>query len=170
MKIKIETEHGFLPKKYSKYADEQHKYKSMPIVSFPIILEEVPKGTKSFALTVIDFDAVSVCGFAWIHWLACDIPATITVIPENVSANNTLGIVQGKNSFSSIFVGEKDQQIICRYAGPTPPDRDHKYTVDVYALDCDTLRLSEGFYLNELYTKMENHILAKTSKAVLAKC
>ena len=170
MRIKIETEHGYLPKKYSKYADERYKFKDNPIVSFPITLEEVTNGTKSFALTVIDFDAIPVCGFPWIHWLVCDIPGTTTDIPENVSANNTLNIVQGKNSFSSNFVGGNDPQIICRYVGPTPPDKDHKYTVDVYALDCDTLYLSDGFYLNELYDRMENHILAKASKAIIAKC
>lgn len=51
MKIKIETENGYLPKKYSKYAREEYKYKDNPIVSFPIILEDIPENTKSFALT-----------------------------------------------------------------------------------------------------------------------
>lgn len=168
MKIKIETENGYLQKKYSKYAEEQYRYKDNPIVSFPVTFEEVPEGTKSFALTLIDFDAVPVCGFPWIHWIACDIPSDISVLPENISAHNTLNIIQGKNSFASNFVGETDTQLTCRYVGPTPPDRDHKYTLEVYALDCSTVHLEEGFYLNELYQKIENHILAKAAEIVIA--
>lgn len=169
MKIKIKTENGYLPEKYSKYAEEQYKYKNNPIVSFPIIFEEIPDGTKSLALTLIDFDAVPVCGFPWIHWIACDIPSNITELPENISVQNTLNIIQGKNSFSSNFVGEIDKQITCRYVGPTPPDKDHKYTLDVYALDCNTIHLDNEFYLNELYNKIQNHVLAKTSEIVIAK-
>lgn len=170
MRVKVETEQGYLPEKYSKHAAERCKFKGWPIVSFPISLEEVPVGTKSFALTVIDFDAVPVCGFPWIHWVACDIPGTIRNIPENASVNNALNIVQGKNSFASKFVDENDPQIICHYVGPAPPDKDHKYTIDIYALDCETLHLSNGFYLNELYDKTEKHILAKATKTVMSKC
>ena len=97
MKIKVETENGYLPKKYSKYAEEEDKYKGYPKISFPITFEEIPSGTKSFALTLIDFDAVGVCGFPWIHWIACDISGEIGKLPENISADNTLNIVQGKN-------------------------------------------------------------------------
>lgn len=170
MKIKIETENGYLPKKYSKYAREEYKYKDNPIVSFPIILEDIPENTKSFALTVIDFDAVPICGFPWIHWIACDIPGNIIELPENVSVQNTLNIIQGKNSFSSGFVSETDPKLTCHYVGPTPPDKDHKYTVDVYAIDCETLQLNNGFYLNDLYDKMENHILCKASTIATAQC
>lgn len=170
MKIKVETENGYLPKKYSKHAEEKDKYKGNPKISFPITFEEVPSGTKSFALTLIDFDAVGVCGFPWIHWIACDISSEIGELPENISADNTLNIVQGKNSFASDFVGETDPQIIYGYVGPTPPDKDHKYTLDIYALDCTSLSLAAGFSLNELFDKMENHILAKNTLDLKGQC
>lgn len=170
MKIRIELENGYLPKKYSKYAEEEYKYKDNPIVSFPVIFEDIPANTKSFALTVIDFDAVPVCGFPWIHWIVCDIPGNITELPENISIHNTFDIMQGKNSFASDFLGETDPELVCHYVGPTPPDKDHKYTVDVYALDCDTLHLDNGFYLNDLYDKMEKHILCKASTIIIAQC
>lgn len=163
MKNKVEMENGYILKKYSKYAEEQEKYKGNPKVSFPITFEEVPSGTKSFAITLIDFDAVGVCGFPWIHWIACDIPGEVSELPENVSMDNTLNIVQGRNSFSSDFVGETDSKIIYGYVGPTPPDKDHKYILDVYALDCPTLQLENGFSLNELYDKMEHHVLEKNT-------
>ncbi|GHU45133.1 hypothetical protein FACS1894111_13280 [Clostridia bacterium] len=66
--------------------------------------------------------------------------------------------------------GESDPQIICRYIGPTPPKRDHKYTLALYALDCDTLNLREGFYLNELHDAMEGHILSEVSEKLLGQC
>lgn len=42
----------------------------------------------------------------------------------------------------------------------TPPDQAHTYELHVFALDC-LLDLEMGFYLNELYHKMEQHILAQ---------
>lgn len=170
MKVKIRNENGYLPEKYSKYAKDEYKLKGNPIVSFPIAFEEVPDGTKSFALSMIDYDAVPVCGFPWIHWIVCNIPGKITELPENASVNSHFPMVQGKNSFASGYVGEDDPRITCHYAGPTPPDRDHKYTIDVYALNCETMDLKDGFYLNELYDKMGNHILAKATEIIVARC
>ncbi len=169
MRNKVEMENGYLLQKYSKYAEERYKYKGNPKVSFPITFEDVPSGTKSFAITLIDYDAVGVCGFPWIHWGACDIPGDTKELPENISMNNILNIVQGRNSFSSDFVGETDPKIIYGYVGPTPPDKDHKYILDIYALDCSSLDLETGFSLNELYDKIENHILEKNSIVLKAK-
>lgn len=45
------------------------------------------------------------------------------------------------------------------YSGMTPPDKDHVYELHIFALDC-MLELENGFWLNELYQKMEGHILA----------
>lgn len=39
-----------------------------------------------------------------------------------------------------------------------PPDAPHTYELHVYALD-STLDLSNQFYLNDLYKKMDGHIL-----------
>ena len=44
--------------------------------------------------------------------------------------------------------------------GMTPPNQAHTYELHVFALDC-LLDLETGFYLNELYHKMERHILAQ---------
>ena len=40
----------------------------------------------------------------------------------------------------------------------TPPDKSHTYELHIFALD-EMLDLKNGFYLNELYEKMEGHIL-----------
>ena len=51
-------------------------------------------------------------------------------------------------------------RLTCRYNGPQPPDRDHTYTLRVYALD-NAPQLREGFWLNELLHAMEGHILGE---------
>ncbi|PRX29914.1 hypothetical protein BX659_108127 [Orenia metallireducens] len=168
MKLKVLREDNYLPDKYSKYAKEEYKYKENPSVSFPIKFIDKPEGTKTLALTLIDYDSIPVCGFAWIHWSACNIPGNIDYLPENISVGNSLNLVQGKNSFASPFVGEKDTNIIERYTGPTPPDKDHKYTLTVYALDC-SLKLTDGYFLNEFRDKIKNHILDSAEIELLSR-
>lgn len=51
----------------------------------------------------------------------------------------------------------------------TPPDQAHTYELHIFALDI-VLDLSAGFYLNELYHKMDGHILEEyTLKGVYNK-
>lgn len=52
--------------------------------------------------------------------------------------------------------------------GPYPPDKDHIYTLTVYALDCE-LPLANGFYMNELLHAMEGHVLAKEKLNLVGK-
>lgn len=150
MKIDVTLENGLLPDKYAKFSDIT--IDGVPSVSFPIRVEGVPADAKSLALTFVDFDSLPVCGFAWTHWTAANIPADISEIPENASQDEAFGMVQGKNHFSGA--------LSCRYGGPTPPDKTHNYTLTVFALDCK-LELDEGFSLNELESAMNGHILGK---------
>lgn len=53
-----------------------------------------------------------------------------------------------------------DEELSCFYGEMTPPDQAHTYDLHVFTLDC-LLDLKTGFYLNELYHKMEQHILAQ---------
>lgn len=168
MRIEVLKENDFLSDKYSKHAKEQYKYKGNPFVSFPIKIFNKPEGTKTLALTLIDHDAIPVCGFSWIHWTACNIPGDIDYLPENISADNLLNIVQGKNSFSSPFVEEKDPNITERYAGPAPPDKNHKYTLTVYALDSE-LKLENGYYLNDFHDKIKNCVLNFSEIEILSR-
>lgn len=167
MEIKVPNEKGFLPEKYSKYSNT--KIGGSPVISFPITVGSVPEGSKTLALTFVDFDSIPVCGFAWIHWTAANIPADVTEIPEDASRNGALGMVQGMNSCASPFVGEKDERVIKRYIGPTPPDKDHTYKLTVYALDC-ALDVEEGFFLNELLDKINGHIIEKAELNIGGRC
>ncbi|MDE7303217.1 MAG: YbhB/YbcL family Raf kinase inhibitor-like protein [Oscillospiraceae bacterium] len=168
MKISVPTKNGVLEDQYSKHAAAEYRHGRSPVRSFPVSFEDVPNGTESLALVFVDFDSIPVCGFAWIHWLAANIPADTATLPENASAENALNMVQGANSCISRFVGETDKNIVYRYVGPTPPDQDHKYTLTAYALDC-TLDLKEGYYLNEFLEKIKGHVLDKASVELIGR-
>lgn len=161
MKISVPLEGGMLPDKYGKHAPAEHQIEGHPAVSFPLSVEDVPDTAKSLALTFVDFDAIPVGGFCWIHWLACNFPPDIRTIPENASASGAVPCIQGSNSdWSPLAGGWTDPRIIHRYAGPYPPDKDHAYTLTVYALDIE-LELEEGYYLNEFRRAIQGHVLEK---------
>jgi Raf kinase inhibitor-like YbhB/YbcL family protein len=114
----------------------------------------VPKGTKSFAITIYDPDAPT--GSGWWHWVVFDIPKDTRRISSNASASNSLpkGSVQGRTDFGKNGFG-----------GACPPkgDRAHAYIVTLYALDIQKLGLDKdaspalvGFMLN-------SHAIEKSS-------
>ncbi len=163
MKIHVELENGLLADKFGKYAPEQDRLEGFPVRSFPIEISDVPQGAKTLAVEFIDFDAIPVGGFCWIHWTACNVPAGTTVIPEDASRTGAVPMVQGRNSnWSPMAHGSANPLVHSRYCGPQPPDATHSYTLNVYALDCE-LDLPEGFYLNEMRRAMKGHVLAKAT-------
>jgi len=169
MKIVTNFENGYMPDKYSKYTDETGKYKNQPMVSFPFSITEIPENVKYFAFSLIDHDAIPVCGFSWIHWLVANVPASMTEIPENYSRNDELVKIQGTNSFaSSLAGGETDKKIINRYIGPEPPDKDHDYTLTVYAVS-DKLNLEEGFTYNQLHKEIQRKLISQASIDIKAR-
>ena len=163
------SENGYLPDMYGKYAPRGACIGGNPVVSFPFTVEDPPSGVRSYALVMIDYDSTPVCGFPWIHWIMCDLPAAAKHLPENASALGSFGITQGRNSSASRFVGERDPRVFCRYCGPMPPDKDHEYTVTLYALDVPSLGLSEGFFLSDLRRAMKGHIIAEASVGVMSR-
>ncbi len=153
------TNDGLLPDRFGKYADEEDMLEGHPVRSFPIGLMDVPEEAKSLALTLLDWDAIPVGGFCWIHWIACNIPPSTRFIPENASQAGGVPCVQGCNSdFSPFAGGLTSPNVIHRYVGPQPPDKMHAYTLTVYALD-RVLDLREGYYLNEFRRAMRDHVL-----------
>jgi len=89
----------------------------------------VPKGTRSFAITMFDPDAP---GRGWWHWAVANIPARVTAVPENASASGALaklGAIEARNDFNTDG-----------YGGPCPPPgKPHRYVITVYALGTDKL-------------------------------
>ncbi|MFX1494121.1 MAG: YbhB/YbcL family Raf kinase inhibitor-like protein [Promethearchaeota archaeon] len=100
--------------------------------------EDIPSGTKSFAISCNDPDAPI---GDWIHWLICNIPSNITEIPQG-------GPVPGnelKNDFGKAC-----------YGGPAPPSGTHRYFFRVYALNIERL---EGINKNNFMSKVKEHTL-----------
>jgi Raf kinase inhibitor-like YbhB/YbcL family protein len=153
------TQSGLLPDKYGKFAPAADMLDGDPVRSFPITITKAPADTQTFALELIDDDAIPVAGFTWIHWSAANIPATLTEIPEDASRELADQFVQGRNSNASKFVGSTNLNVYQRYTGPVPPDKTHIYTLKVYAVDT-TLDLQNGFWLNALKHALEGHVLA----------
>ena len=136
----------------------QFNENNIPTYSLPFKIEKAPENTVSFAFILEDKDAYPVVGFTWIHWLGANLKKD--EVKENESQTAT-DFIQGANSWISIQGNQQSQEQASYYGGMTPPDKSHTYELHVFALD-EVLNLQKGFYLNELYQKMEGHILAES--------
>lgn len=89
-----------------------------------------PAATKSYALICDDYEARGGDGF--IHWVAYNIPASTTDLPENAGAAEPDLAGGGRHAYNDFLRR--------RYDGPCPPEGPpHKYRFTVYALDLPTI-------------------------------
>ena len=168
MQIKVPEENGYLPDIYGKYAPAEYRIDNGPTRSFPIDIKDAAAETETYAVTMIDHDAIPVGGFTWIHWVAANLPGNLTTIPENASQSGDVPMTFGNNSTAGGLVNNQNPQTSQHYSGPLPPDKDHHYTVTVYALDTK-LPLENGFWLNHLHDAMSGHVLAEATQVVLGR-
>lgn len=146
---------GIIDDKYGKHG-EHFNENGVPTYSLPFEVLGAPEGTKSFAVLLEDKDACPVSGgFSWIHWIAANI--TRSKVLENESQTAT-DFVQGVNSWISPQGGNQSKELSAYYGGMAPPNEPHIYELHVYALDC-LLELENGFMINEMFRKMDGHIL-----------
>ncbi|USS93070.1 YbhB/YbcL family Raf kinase inhibitor-like protein [Fructilactobacillus ixorae] len=165
MKINVPLQAGFLPDRYTKHADAANKVGTYPVVSFPIEFQEVPSEAASLAVTLLDPDSIPVCGFEYIHWVVANLDPQLTELPADASQSGAVAMTYGNNSLAGGLLHVTDQQLNRHYLGPTPPDQPHHYRLTVYALD-QKLALPDGFWLNQLESKLPGHVLA-TATAIL---
>lgn len=110
-----------------------------------------PAGTKSFALIVDDPDAPDPAApkMVWVHWVAYNIPADVSSVPEGTKAGGLpKGSLDGVNDFKK-----------AGYGGPCPPTGKHRYYFKVFALDtvlADLKRPNKA----KLLEAMKGHVLA----------
>jgi len=134
---------GMLDQKYSEYADG---------VSPALSWKAVPNA-KSYAIIMEDPDSKPVT--PTVHWLAWNIPGTITSVPEGVQEQPRLsdpdGVLQGRNTRGSMG-----------YYGPKPPvgEPAHHYHFQVYALDT-MLDVPFGSDRDTLLKAMQGHVIGK---------
>lgn len=146
---------GYFADKFGGYGEKSEF--GLSSYSIPFEIKDAPKNTKSFAAILYDLDAFEVNGgFPWIHWTLANLKKTEVL--ENVSHNNP-DFIQGVNSAHSKLSANLSIENSANYAGMMPPNRDHIYTLKVYALDTE-IDLKNGFNMNELVRKMQGHILA----------
>jgi Raf kinase inhibitor-like YbhB/YbcL family protein len=100
-----------------------------------------PANTKGFALIMDDPDAPT---GTFTHWVAFDIPANQTEIPEGAQRVAK----SGKNS-----AGQNG------YTAPCPPSGTHRYYFTLYALDVASLGLNEGASRTQVETAAKAHTL-----------
>ena len=127
-----------MPPKYAKKGEN---------VSPPLSWENVPQGTKSFALSIVD--KLSVARY-YVHWLVCDIGADVTSLKEGASGSALMP------------AGSRELKA---YVGPFPPSGTHTYEFTLYALKTDKLDLPEKVSL-ETFTKAVEQSSLATAKLV----
>ncbi len=110
--------------------------------------ENVPKGTKSFALTVYDPDAPT--GSGWWHWIVFNIPKDTTSLEAGAGDAKKVMLPEGsvQNVTDYGFAG---------FGGACPPEGDkaHQYIFTIHALDVEKFELDgkqsaaiAGYYIN----------------------
>lgn len=133
-----------IPVRASEYADG---------VSPQLSWTAVP-GAKSYALIVEDPDARPITPF--VHWVAWNIPAATTALPEGLQEQPRLtdpaGMLQGRTSRGSVG-----------YYGPRPPvgDPPHHYHFQVLALDT-MLDVPPGADRDAVLAAAKGHVIAKS--------
>ena len=104
----------------------------------------VPAGTKSFAITLIDRSANN-----YIHWVHFDIPGDSAGVPRGGSTD----LAGAEGATSEATPG---------YFGPCPPGPDHRYEFTVYALDAP-IGLEEGARFADVKKAIDEHVLGQAT-------
>ncbi len=155
--------------------------------------DDVPEGTRSFALLCIDPDAPTVAETVgrddmdipveqvrgdFVHWTMVDIDASVRGIAagscsDGITAKGKSdpvgppGARQGLNDYTGWFAGNADMGgDYSGYDGPYPPFNDlrtHRYFFRLFALDVETLDLPRRFTAADVFHALHGHVLAEAS-------
>jgi Raf kinase inhibitor-like YbhB/YbcL family protein len=122
---------GLIPKKFSCKGQD---------INPELTWDNVPEGTKSFALSVKDPDAPM---GTFVHWLVYHIGKSSRKIEENSVPGRQVANSFGKES----------------YGGPCPPSGIHRYYFRLFALDTESL--GEIKSMDEFDRKVQEHTIEK---------
>ena len=155
--------------------------------------QDVPAGTRSFALLCIDADAptdpatvargdlqipVKQPRSEFVHWAIVDVGADLRAIAAGscsdgvtVGGKNTQsgppGARQGGNDYTGWFAGDAVMGgDYVGYDGPYPPSNDlrlHRYFFRLFALDVARLAVPERFAAADMFRAMHGHVLTEAA-------
>ena len=154
--------------------------------------DEVPAGTKSFALLCIDTDAptngelvadsetpipVAHPRGDFVHWAVANMPAGMREIAAGSCSGGVTkggketgedaGGRRGLNDYTGWFAGDPAMGGDYHgYDGPYPPAHDlrvHRYFFRAFALDVEALALPEAFTAGDVLKAMHGHVLAEAA-------
>jgi Raf kinase inhibitor-like YbhB/YbcL family protein len=119
-------------------------------VSIPYAWSDLPTGTASLALVLVDRSPVAK---GWAHWVVVDIAPSASALPEG--ASNTSSMPAGARELVNSFGATG-------YGGPQPPPGTgaHEYEATLYALDVPTLGLRPAATLEAFNQALDGHVLA----------
>ena len=141
---------GILPAKYAGAAQCGGRN-----LSPPLAWSNLPAGTKSIAIVMIDPDGLR--GIGSVHWLAYNIPASRTGLKAGQGGAPAKGITGGKNSRGTML-----------YTGPcaSHAEAPHHYVIDAIALDLAPGFLQPGLDRDEFLKMITGHSLGPASLVV----
>ncbi|MEO6155339.1 MAG: YbhB/YbcL family Raf kinase inhibitor-like protein [Thermomonas sp.] len=154
--------------------------------------DDVPAGTKSFALLCVDTDAptdgtlvadsstpipVAHPRGEFVHWAVADIPADTREIAAGSCSDGVTkggkragldaGGRRGLNSYTGWFADEAAMAgQYFGYDGPYPPAHDlrvHRYFFRLFALDVESLDLANAFTEGDVFQAMHGHALTEAA-------
>jgi Raf kinase inhibitor-like YbhB/YbcL family protein len=134
-----------IPAVYSNYEQD---------ANFPVEWSPGPVGTMSYALIMEDPDAAMPKPF--VHWVAWNIPATVTGLREGLQKQEVLtdppGMRQGVTSRGNVG-----------YLGPRPPagDPPHVYHVQLFALDAVLDLPLSGANRDQVLAAAAGHVIGR---------
>lgn len=155
--------------------------------------DDVPEGTRSFALILRDYDVPSsgedvnqegrevpadLPRVDFYHWVVVDLPGDLREIGEGefcagVTPGGKRGGAgpydsrEGVNDYTGWFEGDAEMGGRYHgYDGPAPPWNDsivHHYEFTLYALDVDRLAVDGSFTADDVKSAMGGHVLDQAS-------
>ena len=127
-------------------------------ISPPLAWLNVPDGTKSFALVLVDPEGRAPAGVT--HMIVYGIPADVKGFAEGELSNP-----------SDKFVGGKSTMNQGVYFGPGPPPNAdwHHYTFTLIATDLDPKALQPGLTRDELAAALQSHVKGAAGLVTRAK-
>ena len=116
----------------------------------PLSWSDVPPGTESFVLTIVDRHPIA---NNWIHWCVVDVPGNVRELQEGAS-RAAVGMPAPAVELTNTF-GDRG------YGGPQPPPGTgpHEYVITLHALSVPTLNLSPRAKLPDVRAALGTNLL-----------